>query len=137
MSYAPVLCHCPSLYPVVSIICVTNHFCRCMGKVCQMLAQMCHWTIRFCTQVVSTFLAGLNMSHWEDASLDCSLSPVVFRKSRSSAPSSLLFTCSPSVVSSADMGCLSTVMLTTHSFISKLPQAPLQPCHVSPPVLGR
>src|SRR4029434_1066544 len=85
----------------------------------------------------SCLLAELNMSHWEDASPDCSLSPVVFRKGQSSAPSSSLFTCSPSVVSSAAMGCLSTVMLTTHSFISKLPQAPLQPCHVSPPVLGR
>ena len=41
MSYAPVHCHCPSFYPVVSIICVSNHFCRCMGKVCLMVAQIC------------------------------------------------------------------------------------------------
>ena len=39
--YPPVFCHCPSLYPMVSIKNVSNHFCRSIGHVGHMVATLC------------------------------------------------------------------------------------------------
>lgn len=60
------------------------------------------------------------MSHWEDASPGCSLSPVVLHRGQSLAQSSSSFTWFLSVVSSADIGSLSTVMLNASEALSSL-----------------
>lgn len=76
---------------------------------------------------------GLNMSCREAANPNRSLSPVASPMDQSLPLCSSLYTCFPSVMSSANIGFPFIVMLMTHNSKIKTPQTHSQPCHPSPP----